>query len=155
MMFFKQIVYKGLLIAGLGIGMLATIVCELPIFPDNYEPNDTYDEASAISLGTIKATINPEDDEDYYRVNLEGEADIVLIYELTMPPALQPQIYLYDAPDNTLDYKRADKPGQAIHDSLTVSPGEIVIRVRSANYESSGTEYSLTLTTSAPVAAGK
>jgi len=144
----KNIIFAGLVVL---LGLLMT-VCELPIIPDDYEPNDAYDEASEISLGIIRATIEPEEDEDYYRFSIEGEGDITLLYTLTVPPIIQAGLDFYTSPENTIAHKRADNPGDAISDSVTVEAGEIVVRIRAVNYEMSAVEYSLNLTTSVPVA---
>ncbi|MBN2380200.1 hypothetical protein JXM67_10425 [candidate division WOR-3 bacterium] len=138
---------------GVGVMIIASTaltVCDLPVISDNYEPNDTYQEAYQIPFGegeaTIKATINPEEDEDHYLVNVEGEDQALLEYKLTVPALIQAAIDIYSGPDNLLDHKRADEAGQTIHDTLSMEPGEAVIRVRAVNYESSPTEYTLTLT---------
>ncbi|MBD3286974.1 hypothetical protein GF359_10005 [candidate division WOR-3 bacterium] len=136
------------------LGLVMT-VCELPIIPDDYEPNDTFDEASVVSLGTIRATIEPEDDEDYYRFTVEGEDDITLVYDLTVPPIIQAGLNFYDSSNNLLKHSKSENPGEVISDSITVAAGEIFVRVRAVNYEMSPVEYSLNLKTSTPVASSE
>lgn len=132
--------------------LILAVYCE-PILTDAYEPNDTFEDAALISLGTITATIEPAEDEDYYRVSIAGEDSLMLIYRLTVPSVLMPEITFYDSTQKFLDRNRADAAGDTVQDSLRVAPGEVFVRIRSFNYEASEASYALTLSTSAPVAA--
>ena len=152
-MFVKILKSSPLLLIGIPLFVFVVTFCEVPVYPDDYEPNNTFEDAASVSLGTIRATINPEEDEDYYRLNLTGGEEIFLIYNLTVPSVIQPEINFYTAGKDQLARKRADAAGESLKDSLTVSPGEIVIRVRSFNFESSDSSYTLTLSTSLPVVA--
>jgi hypothetical protein len=151
-MFVKILRSSSLLLIGFSLFILVTVFCEA-VYTDDYEPNDTFEDAAFVSLGTIKATVNPEDDEDYYKLNIGGSDSLMLAYQLAVPSVIQPEINFYTADKNPLDRKRADAAGESLKDSLTVSPGEVVIRVRSFNYESSDSSYTLTLSTSLPAVA--
>jgi hypothetical protein len=132
--------------------LILVVFCE-PILTDAYEPNDTFEDAALISLGTITATIEPAEDEDYYRVSIAGEDSLMLIYRLTVPSVLMPEITFYDSSQRRLGWSRAENEGDPLHDSLLVPAGEVILRVRSFNYESSDSSYTLTLSTSLPVVA--
>lgn len=131
--------------------LILVVFCE-PILTDAYEPNDTFEDAALISLGTITATIEPAEDEDYYRVSIAGEDSLMLIYRLTVPSVLMPEITFYDSTQKFLGRNRADAAGDTVQDSLRVAPGEVFVRIRSFNYEASEASYALTLSTSAPAA---
>lgn len=151
-MFVKILKCSSVLLIGFYLFALVVISCEA-VYPDDYEPNDTFEEAASVSLGTIRATINPEDDEDYYRLNLGGSDSLMLTYQLTVPSVLMAEITFYSSPEKYLDRNRAENEGDPLHDSLPVPAGEIVLRVRSFNFESSDSSYTLTLSTSQPVVA--
>jgi hypothetical protein len=132
--------------------LILAVYCE-PILTDAYEPNDTFEDAALISLGTITATIEPAEDEDYYILSIAGEDSLMLIYQLTVPSVLMPEITFYDSSQRRLGWIRAENEGDPLHDSLLVAAGEVVLRVRSFNYESSDSSYTLTLSTSLPAVA--
>lgn len=152
-MFVKIFKKSPLLLIGFSLFALVVIFCEVPVYPDDYEPNNTFEDAASVPLGTIRATINPEDDEDYYRLNLGGSDSLMLIYQLTVPSVLMAEITFYDSSQLRLGWIRAENEGDPLHDSLLVPAGEIVIRVRSFNFESSDSSYTLTLSTSLPAVA--
>lgn len=132
--------------------LILALYCE-PILTDAYEPNDTFEDASPISPGAITATMEPADDEDYYILSIAGEDSLMLIYQLTVPSVLMPEITFYDSSQRRLGWSRAENEGDPLHDSLLVPAGEVVLRVRSFNFESSDSSYILTLSTSQPVVA--
>jgi hypothetical protein len=146
-MFVKILKRAPLLLISLTLFALVVISCEVPIYSDDYEPNDAFEDAASVSLGTIRATINPEDDEDYYKLNIGGSDSLMLIYQLTVPSVLMAEITFYDPSQLRLGWSRAEKEGDPLHDSVLVPAGEVVLRVRSFNY------YTLTLSTSLPVVA--
>lgn len=152
-MFVKILKSSPLLLIGFSLFALVVIFCEVPVYPDDYEPNNTFEDAASVSLGTIRATINPEDDEDYYRLNLGGSDSLMLAYQLTVPSVLMPEITFYSSPEELLGRSRAENEGDPLHDSLLVPAGEVFLRVRSINYKSSDSSYTLILSTSTPVVA--
>lgn len=145
---------RGLLPPVVAVLLVLATFCEVPVYTDDYEPNDTFEDAALIPLGTITATIEPEEDEDYYQVNIGGADSLMLIYRLTVPSVLMPEITFYSSTQKFLDRNRAAAAGEAIHDSLRVAPGEVVLRIRSFNYEASEASYTLVLSTSTAVALG-
>ncbi|TET22397.1 MAG: hypothetical protein E3J71_06140 [Candidatus Stahlbacteria bacterium] len=151
---FAKTFKRGLLPPVVAVLLVLATFCEVPVYTDDYEPNDTFEDAALISLGTITATIEPEEDEDYYQVNIGGADSLMLIYRLTVPSVLMPEITFYSSTQKFLDRNRADAAGEAIHDSLRVAPGEVVLRIRSFNYEASEASYTLVLSTSTAVALG-
>lgn len=152
-MFVKILKCSPLLLIGLTLFTLVVISCEESVYPDDYEPNDTFEDAASVSLGTIRATINPEDDEDYYKLNIGGSDSLMLICQLTVPSVLMAEITFYDSSQKLLGRGRAENEGDPLHDSLLVAAGEVVLRVRSFNYESSDSSYTLTLSSSLPAVA--
>jgi hypothetical protein len=140
-------------LAAIAVSIVLLIQAEcLPIQPDQYEPNNEFADASDINLGLISATIEPDDDVDYYRFNVPGEGDVKLSFDLVMPAGLQPELNFYSPQEEYLGGVRTDNPGDQIHSTLSVPAGDVVARVRSLNYESSPAEYSLNIVSSQPTA---
>jgi len=138
------------LAAAFGAALL--LFCEVPVFSDDYEPNDRFEDAALISPGTtIKATINPEGDLDYYRLNIGGEGETIVIYRLTVPSELRPEMRFYtpDAEELTEYRNHSSEQGEELYDSLVVASDGLVIRVSSFTYEESDSSYTLTLTSTA------
>ncbi|GAI49855.1 unnamed protein product, partial [marine sediment metagenome] len=79
---------------------------------------------------------------------------LMLIYRLTVPSVLMPEITFYSSTQKFLDRSRADAAGDTVQGSLGVAPGEVFVRIRSFNYEASETSYTLVLSTSTAVALG-
>lgn len=129
----------------MAVVLLAT-VCIGPILTDSYEPNNTIDQAALVSLGSIKATIEPSDDEDYYKVVLSGSDQVNVSYSLSVPSVLMPEITFYNSSQTFLDTKRADTSGQSLSGTITAPAGDFYIRVRAFDYSTSDTSYTLTVT---------
>ncbi len=131
-----------------GAALLVT-VCIGPILTDSYEPNDSFDQAAAVSLGTIQATIAPSDDEDFYKYVLAGTGSANVSYSLNVPSSLMPEITFFDSSQTFLDTKRADTSGQSLSGTMSAPAGDFYIRVRSFDYSTSDTSYTLTVTQTA------
>lgn len=151
---FAKTFKRGLLPPVVAVLLVLATFCEVPVYTDDYEPNDTFEDASPISPGAITATIEPADDEDYYILSIAGEDSLMLIYRLTVPSVLMPEITFYSSTQKFLDRNRADAAGDTVQDSLRVAPGEVFVRIRSFNYEASEASYTLVLSTSVLLALG-
>lgn len=131
------------------------VVCDIPIITDSYEPNDSFEEARAISLGSqIRATIEPSGDLDYFRFTVSGSGDIKLVYRLTVPSALRPEVFFYDAAQGEIYRNHSSIAGDMLCDSLNVLPGDYFVRITSFSFEESDSSYILTVTAGAPALAG-
>ncbi len=137
-------------------GLIIATFCDLPIYTDDYEPNDDFEDAATVSPGVdIEATIKPDDDVDYYRLSIGGEDSVTLLYTLDVPAELRPEIRFYAAENKELiDYRKySTELGTTLSDSLQIAAGDIWVRISSFSYEESDSSYTLRLTTSAPVVA--
>ncbi len=141
----KEQVLRFLKIVFVTAAMLLVTVCIGPILTDSYEPNDSIDQAASISLGSIQATIEPSDDEDYYKVVLSGSDQVNVSYSLSVPSVLMPEITFYNSSQTFLDTKRADTSGQSLSGTISTPAGDFYIRVRTFDYSTSDTSYTLTL----------
>ncbi len=131
---------KGILLAA---AVVVFTVCELPVITDSYEPNDSYSDAAAITVGaSISATIQPEGDQDFYKVTVSSEEDSVQIsYNLDVPGSIRPEVRFYFNENDPAYIKHNNTPGASLSDELKVPVGEFVVLVRSVGFEESDTFY--------------
>lgn len=139
---------------GLLIIAILLSFCEDPIFSDEYEPNDSIEDAKLISLNeTVSARIFPDSDVDFFRVTFSADSD--LSYTLNVPDEIRPEIRFYNASGEEMIEHRnhSSELGATLEDSFPVTAGDVVVRVSSFSYEESQATYSLIVRTSVPVIA--
>lgn len=127
-----------------GVFLLLT-VCGLPILTDSYEPNNSFSQAAAISPGTIKATIEPDNDEDYYKLSLSSADSFQLNYGLEVPSIITAEVSLFSSSQSLMDYVRADTAGQSLAGHINISSGDYYVRIRSVDFSSSDSDYTLSI----------
>jgi|GEM_PF-3504047 len=153
---FAKTFKRGLLPPVVAVLLVLATFCEVPVYTDDYEPNDSFEDAKTISLGAIiEANILPEGDVDYFKLNLTGSDSLMLRYTLSVPSQLRPEIRFYiSANEELIDHRNySTELGASLEDSLMLGAGDLVVRVSSFSYEESDSNYTLTLSTSAPVVA--
>lgn len=127
-------------------------VCDIPIITDAYEPNDSFEEAKTISLGSqVRATIEPSGDMDYFRFTVSEGGSEKVYYRLTVPSTLRPEIRFYDSGHAEIYRNHSSVAGDMLYDSLEISPGDYFLRVTSFSFEESDSSYVLVVTSGGPV----
>lgn len=103
---------------------------------DNYEPNDTWGQAPAITLGgRVNSYISDNVDVDYFRVWVSGDGKLKV--DLDVPAAQDYDIEVYDEDGNLLGtgYK-----GTGVAEHLSVEAGEGWYYIAIFPYGNSGSD---------------
>ncbi|SHK63154.1 PPC domain-containing protein, partial [Paramaledivibacter caminithermalis] len=107
----------------------AKLVSEIDEEGDEYEPNDSFDDATRLSgnYNKIYATLHNEDDDDYYRIRV-GENSTVTIDLTNIPRGENYKLKLYDSDHDRIAYSNesGNEDEQIIE---TVDSGTYYIRV--------------------------
>ncbi|MDR1352898.1 MAG: PPC domain-containing protein [Treponema sp.] len=96
---------------------------------DRYEPNNSMDAATAISIGTpITANISPPGDTDWYRVSIPSGSREFIAYTNILGD-LDTKLYLYDSRGNLLAEDDDTGPGLNAYIQKVLNPGTVYLRV--------------------------
>ncbi len=108
------------------------------------EPNNSFLTANAIALGVeMKGTINPKNDDDYYKVTLTKPGVLRVSVE-NVAAEIQPVIQIYDAASNRLDIEVLGKGKNNYAEKTVCGAGTYFVLINSnSSSHVSTTPYSL------------
>lgn len=110
---------------------------------DIYECNNTFQTATKIpGLGPVNASIDSENDEDYFEINL-SEPGIFTANVNPVPTGVKMGLALYDANKNQLTNNSSSSSGTPVSINKQINAGKHYVRLRSENISSSASLYSL------------
>lgn len=99
--------------------------------PDQYEPNDTSGQATAISACALQQhTIAPVDDQDWLTFTLTESSEVLI---KTLGSGVDTRLWLYDAGVNQIEFDDDGGNGRLSLISQTLDPGTYFIRVDEFN----------------------
>ncbi|MFW3145615.1 MAG: hypothetical protein ACMUIE_02240 [Thermoplasmatota archaeon] len=116
------------------------------IQPDQYEPNDSWEEAVMLNEGTLAGlNIDEENEEDWFKFNLTESADVRIIVQGDYDE--DTQLYLYEAENVEFgwDYEYNDDRDDDMYSELDLSleAGDYYIKVE--GFDGKITEYEIIL----------
>jgi hypothetical protein len=126
-----------------------TLTTSLAEAPDTFEPNNGFGDAAEIGFDqVVKAYLCPDDDIDFYRINL-STSGIVTIKVEDVPEDMKPKVELWNKNAESAKYVTATNPGDSLTLEKSLLFGWYYIAVADADKKAHSEPYTLTVSLAA------